>query len=263
LKSGIRRPRRALPLCGALVLGSVSVACAPLPPPYRGPSDYTVRFADVETITLVPPLVSVYSMSSGDVEQEVQDWSDAANEHAQDAVRTIVERAGKTFVPYAGAAGPRPDFRLGVEDPNARPQVGEGEQAWLLWESAKESILRHTYDMAQTFPQQMTRFDYTLGPQSGSLLAGTRADAFLLMIATDYVPTGERQALVAVGAAASLVTGAYGGPGATPAELFVALVEAKSGDILFFNKVSMPLADLRDPAGNQALVEMVLSGVER
>ncbi len=245
------------------MLALASVACAPLPPPYRGPANYPVRFADVERITLVPPLVSVYSMSSGDIEQEVQDWSDAANEHAQAAVREIVERAGKTYVPYAGTHPPRPDFRLGVENLNERPQVSDGEQSWLLWESAKESILRHTYDMTQVFPQQMSAFDYTLGPQSRALLDGTRADAFVLMIATDYVPTGERQALVAVGAAATLVTGAYGGPGATPAELFVALVEARTGDILFFNKVSMPLADLRDPAGNKALVELALKGIER
>lgn len=241
----------------------LSAACAALPPPYRGPANYPARFADVERITLVPPLVSVYSMSSGDIEQEVQDWSDAANEHAQSAVREIVERAGKTFVPYAGSHPPRPDFRLGVENVNAKPQVSDGEQAWLLWESAKESILRHTYDMTQIFPPQIEGFDYTLGPRAKALLDGTPADAYVLMIATDYVPTGERQALVAVGAAATLVTGAYGGPGATPAELFVALVEAATGDILFFNKVSMPLADLRDPGGNKALVEMALKGIER
>ena len=256
------RRRRGL-LLGVALVALLSGACAAVPPPYRGPANYSVRFADLDRITLVPPLVSVYSMSSGDIEQEVQDWSDAANEHAQTAVREIVERAGKTFVPYAGTHPPRPDFRLGVENPNAKPKVSEGEQAWLLWESAKESILRHTYDMTQTFPGQMSNFDYTLGPDSKALLDGTRADAYVLMIATDYVPTGERQALVAVGAAATLMTGSYGGPGATPAELFVALVESRTGDILFFNKVSMPLADLRDPAGNKALVEMALKGIER
>lgn len=258
------RSRSRWRLGTSFVLAAValsSAACVAVPPPYRAPPNHAVRFADIETITLVPPLVSVYSMSSGDVEQEVQDWSDAANAHARTAVREVVERAGKTYLPYAGERGPRPDFRLGVEDVNARPPVSEGEQAWLLWESAKEAILRHTYDPLQTFPRQMSDFDYTLGPQARALLEGTPADAFLLMIATDYVPTAERQALIGVGAAAVAVTGGYGGPGATPAELFVALVETRTGDILFFNKVSMPLADLRDPDGNKALVEMVLEGM--
>ncbi len=254
---GIAEAWRSLLLLG---LSALTTACV-LPPPYRAPANHGVRFSDVETITLVPPLVSVAAMSSGNIEQEVQEWSDAANENARKAVRSNIEAMGKSFVPYAGQHPPRPDFRLRPDSVNERPQVSEGEQSWLLFESAKEAILRHTYDMSQLFPDQMQRFDYTLGPEARALLSGTRADAFLLMIATDYVPTGERQALIGVGAAAMLVTGSYGGPGATPAELTVALVEASSGDVLFFNKVSMPLADLRDPAASKALVDGVLKGM--
>jgi hypothetical protein len=231
------------------------------PPPYRIPKNYPVRFSDIQTITLVPPLVSVYAMSSGNVEQEIQEWSDAANEHAQGAVRDVVTGMDKAFVPYAGRRGPVPDFRLGVDDVNRRAEGGPGEQSWLLFESAVSAILRHTYDLAQIFPRQMEHFDYTLGTEARALLAGTEADAFLLMIATDYVPTVDRAALIGVGAAASLVTGSYAGPGATPAELTVALVDSRSGDILFFNRTSMPLVDLRDPDANKALVAGVLKGM--
>ena len=123
----------------------VGAGCA-TPVAWRNPPNYPVRFSDVETITLVPPLVSVYSMSSGDIEQEVQEWSDAANEHAQVAVRELLTEMGKTYVPYAGRVGPRPDFRIGVANVNQDPEVSPGEQSWLLFESAKESILRHTYE---------------------------------------------------------------------------------------------------------------------
>ena len=86
--------------------------------------------------------------------------------------------------------------------------------------------------------------------------------AFLLMIASDHVPTGERQALIGLSAAAMVATGSYAGPVATPAELIAALVEASTGDILYFNKVSMPLSDLRDPDANRALVDLVLAGLK-
>ena len=56
----------------------------------------------------------------------------------------------------------------------AEIRVSEGEQSWILFESAKEAILRHTYDMTQLFPEQMSNFDYTLGAESRALLAGTR-----------------------------------------------------------------------------------------
>lgn len=252
--------RRSLAILAAALL--LNAACAAFPPPHRTVPNYPVRFSDIRTITLVPPLVAVYAMSSGDIEQEIQAWSDAANRNARVAVEDWVEKAGKTYVPFAGDRGPRPEFRMGVEGLQNRETMSEAEESWLLFESAKEAILRHTYDPAQTFPPQMKSFDYTLGQASRSLLSGTRADAFLLMIATDHVPTADRQALIGVGAAAALYTGGYGGPGATPAELVAALVDSGSGDILYFNRVSLPLSDLRDPDSNRALVDLVLKGMK-
>ncbi|MEZ4279657.1 MAG: hypothetical protein R3F21_08620 [Myxococcota bacterium] len=263
---GVADRRPLLPLVVAILIGSLVpslVACVALPPPYREAPDYPVRFADVEAITLIPPLVSVYSMSSGNVEQEVQEWSDAVYAQSLDAVRDQIEAMGKRFVPFAGAQGPRPDFRVGTLDANAPKPSTPANESWLLFESAKESILRHTYDPVQIFPDQMKSFEYTLGEASQALLSGTEADAYLLMIATDSIPTGERTALIGVGAAATLYTGSYAGPGATPAELTIALVDAPSGDILFFNRVSMPLSDLRDPATNAKLIELVLKGMDR
>jgi hypothetical protein len=256
LRGGIARG-----LFCVLLLATVT-ACA-TPPPWRAVANYDVRWADVERVTLIPPLVSVSTMSSGDVAQEVQAWSDAANEHAQTAVREKVEELGRRFVPFAGAHGPRPDFRLGIDVSKAPPPAGPGEQSWLLWEAAKEAILRHTYDPTLTFPAQMSDFDYTLGRESRALLDGTGADAFLLMIATDSIPTQDRQLLIGVAGAAALYTGSYGGPGTTPAELVVGLVEAKTGDILYFNRVSMPLADLRDPDANRALIGLALAGLSK
>jgi hypothetical protein len=236
------------------------VACA-APPPWRAVPNYRVRWSDVERVTLIPPLVSVSTMSSGDVAQEVQAWSDAANEHAQRAVRERIEALGRTFVPFAGEHGPRPDFRLGVDVSKRPPAAGPGEQSWLLWEAAKEAILRHTYEPTLTFKSQMSGFDYTLGREASALLDETPADAFLLMIATDSIPTQDRQLLIGVAGAAALATGSYAGPGATPAELVVGLVETKTGDILYFNRVSMPLADLRDAEANRSLVDLALAGL--
>lgn len=251
------------PRCAGLVaLAFAGTACVAPPPPYRMAEHFEPRIADIETVTLVPPLVSVYAMSSGNFEQEVQEWSDAANEHARTAVRDFVEGAGRTYVAYTGTRPPRPDFRLGVEQPDQRGRLRPAEESWLLFESAKEAILRHTYDPLQVFPGQMDGIDYTLGRESSALLDGTEADAFLLMIASDHVPTGERQALIGLSAAAMVATGSYAGPGATPAELIAALVEASTGDILYFNKVSMPLSDLRDPDANRALVDLVLAGLK-
>jgi len=265
-RSASHRPTRggrSAWILGLSLVVLVNAACVAIPPPYRSVPNYPVRFADLQSVTLVPPLVSVYAMSSGNIEQEIQEWSDGANELAKVSVRDFVEATGKTYVPFAGKRGPRPDFRLGVTDVKERKTIPATDESWLLFESVKEAVLRHTYDLSQVFPPQMSSFDYTLGSEARSLLDGTSADAFLLMIATDHVPTADRQALIGVSAAAALYTGGYGGPGGTPAELIAALVESSSGDILYFNRVSMPLSDLRDPESNKALVDLVLQGLHR
>jgi hypothetical protein len=253
--------RRGVAFLGLVIL-MVQGACA-VTPPYREVPNYPLRFSDIRTITLVPPLVAVYSISSGDIEQEVQEWSDEANENARVAVQKRVEAMGRRYVPFAGSHGPLPDFRLGAENVNRSAPQTEAEASWLLFESAKEAILRHTYDPAQIFPDQIKGFDYTLGPEAHSLLAGTDADAFLLMIATDHVATADRNALIGVAAVAGLTTGSYAGPAATPAELIVALVDSNSGDILWFNRVETPLADLRNPESSDALVQAVFVGMAR
>lgn len=256
---------RALVVASAVLLGCSAVACA-VPPPYRQTPDFDARFERIRTITLVPPKVAVYKMSAGDMQEEVLEWTDTAHAHVVAAVEAEVEELSRTFVPYAGRSGPHVVHlastssrasRLDTSDPRA------AEDSWLLFEAANLAIMRHTYDPLNAFPTRMADFGYTLGPEAASLLAGTDADGFLLIIATDHIPSRERQALVAAGLAMGAMKGAYAGPGMTPAKLTLALVEAKTGDILWFNTLSLPLSDLRDEKTDRVLVDMVMKGLAR
>jgi hypothetical protein len=250
-----------------LVLVAFGGAACIAPPPYRQQADFEQRFEAVRTITLVPPKIAVYKMSAGDMEEEVQEWSDAAHAHVIDAVKAEVQELGRAYVPFAGGARPFVDQRLDAA--SAAPAPGEArertaaEDSWLLFEAANLAILRHTYDPLNTFPTRMKDFDYTLGPEAASLLGDTEADAFLLVVATDHIPTRERQALVAAGLAMGAMKGGYAGPGMTPARLTLALVERRTGDILWFNTLALPLSDLRDADTDRVLVDMVMKGLER
>jgi len=258
-----RRGTTTLTVLALLALAG-SVACA-TPPPQRQPADFDARFRGVRTITLVPPKVAVYRMSAGDTEEEVQDWTDSAYANVMTAVKAEVEELGRTFVPYAGEA--LPHRRIQHDGTAARRAAEAGfsraEDTWLLFEAANLAIMRHAYDPWNTFPQNLSNFDYTLGREAKTLIGDTRADAFLLVIATDHVPTRERAALVGVGLAMGAMTASYAGPGATPAKLTLALVETETGDFLWFNTLSLPFTDLRDEATDQALVDTVMKGLVR
>lgn len=265
-RSARRGGRGALAL-GLLLAWTSAVGCA-TPPPYRQPADFPARFEAVRTITLVPPKVAVYKMSAGDTEEEVLDWSDAAYAHVVEAVQAEVEELGRVFVPYAGEALPHRAIREGEPPASASGVAGAAgfspaEDSWLLFEAANLAIIRHAYDPWNAFPHQVADFDYTLGREARTLIGGTDADAFLLIIATDHIPTRERAALVAAGLAMGAMTASYAGPAATPAKLTLAMVEAESGDILWFNTLSLPFTDLRDQATDQALVDSVMKGLRR
>jgi len=255
-----------VPLLGAILLLMVgtSVGCAS-PPPFRQPPDFQTRFEGVERITLVPPKVAVYSMSAGDTEEEVQDWSDAAYENVTRALRAEIEELGRTFVEFEGPALPHRTLRHDGRDAERAAEAphDEAEDSWLLFEAANIAIMRHTYDPWNTFPERVKGFDYTLGTEAAALVGKTDADAFLLIIATDHIPTRERAALVAAGLAMGAMTMSYVGPSATPAKLTLALVEVKTGDILWFNTLSLPFTDLRDEATDKALVDTVMKGLQR
>lgn len=247
-------------LLGAAALGGIGCAT---PPPHRQAVDFDARIEPIRTITLVPPKVAVYKMTAGGTEEEVQDWSDAAYAHVVAAVEAEVAELGRTFVPYAGEPLPHRTIRHDGKAAERAAARGHGpaEDSWLLFEAANLAILRHTYDPWNTFPDRQKRFDYTLGPEARALIGDTPADAFLLVVATDHIPTRERAALVAAGLAVGAMTLSYAGPGATPAKLTLALVESTTGDILWFNTLSLPLTDLRDEKTDQALIDTLMKGL--
>lgn len=252
--------RAAERLVLVLVAMAVLGGCAA---PHRQPPDFDVRFDEVETITLIPPKIAVYSINAGNVEEEVQAWTDEAHRHVVAAVEKEVAELGRVFVPYAGDG--LGAVRLRVDGRSAlSPRFDEPTEAldsWLLFEAVNLAVMRHTYHPLHTFKGRIEGFDYTLGPQGAALLGETDADAFLLVIATDHIPTRDRQALIAAGLLVGAMTMSYGGPGTTPAALTLALIESRSGDLLWYNRLEMPLSDLRDEGTDAVLVDLVMKGL--
>jgi hypothetical protein len=242
-----------------LSLGLVAVACAA--PSSRSVPDFDERFARLRTVTLVPPKVAVYRLTAGGIEEEVQDWSESARHQL---IAALEERARATghleFMPYVGPDLPGTAGMDAAADQASRTPL---EETWTLYEAIAQEIFLHTFPQhGQLFPGKQKNFDYTLGREVSDVTMQTSADAFLIVAATDHVATAGRRALIGVGVLAAAVTGIYVGPGGSPAMVILALVDSRSGDILWFNAVASGSADLRKRQSDDELVELVMKGLD-
>jgi hypothetical protein len=242
-------------LSGVLLL---AVGCAPQSPArYREVPGFDARFERLETITLLPPRVAVYKRTAGGVDEEVLEWSAQARERLAAAVRERADRLGHLrFVPFEGPAAPLAESSANVSERTIR------DETWELFEAVVRAIRLHTYGGPQLFAQRRTAFDYTLGSEAGELVAGSGADAVLLVVAFDHVETAGREAVRAAGVVMAAILGVGYVPPPSPAVVTIALVEAGSGDILWFNQVASPYADLRDRSSDNELVELALRGLD-
>lgn len=138
---------------------------------------------------------------------------------------------------------------------------GELEDTQLLFEAVNTSIVGHLYgNPANRFEDKREQFDYSLGKDTARLNL-LDSDAFVLVNGLDQISSTGRQALnvTAMLAAAALGVVLIPQPGITA--MNVALVDARSGDLLWYVATrSEGGYDLRNPERAAAFVKHVLTG---
>ena len=230
--------QRALAVILLLGLGLLA-GCAIAP--YRAHPQFEERSRSIKTVALLPPNVKVYRLTAGGVRELMDEWSE---EGRQNVVKAIAKSVG--------AEG---GLILKEFDPGQSPAAKqEFDEARPLFEAVASSVLMHTYRPETTFQTKKERFDYTLGPLEG-LAGAAEADALLFLYAFDHISTGGRVALnvfmVLLGAAAGVIIIPAGGQ----TGIMTALVDPKTGDVLWFNvKGSGGAHNLREAASAESLV---------
>ncbi len=208
--------------------------------PYRANPQFEERLRSGLTVALLPPDVKVYQITAGEVREQMDEWTDTARQNVLAAIRKWIGSGRLTIREFDPAK-----FQAARE---------EFEDANPLFQAVALSAVLHTYRPETQFKTKMDRFDYSLGPLP-ALSEATEADALLFVNARDHISTGGRVArniaLVLLGAAAGVVIIPQGGVTAMAA----ALVDSRTGDILWFNThASGGGHDLRDPASAEAFV---------
>ncbi|HUN46718.1 MAG TPA: hypothetical protein VMU85_09365 [Stellaceae bacterium] len=200
------------------------------------------RGAGETRVILMPPDVQLSELDAGGVLEPKADWTEAAKRdmvtafHAQGTERNLV------MVDYD-------ESKLPPDKAEALHSVTK------LYAAVGLSIFAHQYPGALQLPTKQHSFDWSLGPSVAVLREQYGADYALLTYARDSYSTGGRIALQVVAAA---VVG-VGIPGGTQLA-FVSLIDLRTGDIIWYNRLLRQTGDLR---GEKAARGTVATLMER
>lgn len=188
-------------------------------------------------VVLVTPDIELSELTAGGAEAPRADWTQKAVSLSTDAIRARLAAQGVGVVMADTAADPREN------------------QLVKLGSAVGDAILIHLYYSPIKLPQKGDALDWTLGPGVKILRERYKGDyALLLHVRDTYSSTG-RQALM--GVAAFLLVPVPGGLQSG----FAALVDLRTGKIVWFNRLLSVDGDMRNPDDARDTVGELLKGL--
>lgn len=236
------------------LLAAITALILFLPAPLRASElvhahpDLAAKLPGMTTVVLLPPRISMYEIGAGGTVETMEDWGTAAQSN--------VSRAFSTS-PLSVAP-----FRVTeLDEQTLSPTVRDTyNEIRLLYEVVGDSIRLHTYSDSgpSLFPGKIHAFVYSLGSDVQQLAPD--ADAFLLIEGFDQRSSVGRKVLQGGTTLIAVLLGAIAIPRGGDNLMTVALVEAKTGTILWFYRTSSGY-DLRDTSSAAVFAEDVLKAL--
>lgn len=229
-------PVKTFLLTTFFVLAILSAAFAE----FHGHPDLEKKSEHITQISLLQLQIDMFEIGAGGSIEKMEEWSQTALTNTRNAIKEAFAK--------------REHLKLKEFDERKLSGIAWPiyDETFLLYDAASNAILTHSFALpyahpavqALFFPWKARDFTYSLGREMEAL--ATDVDAFLLVQGFDQRSSGGRKAL-GVGTA---IIGAALGRAVVPqrgANLFTAaLVDAHTGDILWFSK-SIKEYDLREP----------------
>lgn len=226
----------ALVVAAALLAGCASTQSFSPPEP--------ARIASGARVLIMPPDIELGQINTAGLYAPKADWTYDAQRHVLATLIQALRDRGHVGTVYGG-------------DPQTvAPIEREHAQSVKLFEAVRQTVLqyKHFAGTGSGLPTKKDRFDWTLGPEGVAPLRATYdADYALFTLFRDRSPTGGR---VAMEIAVAVLFGAYG---STDNQLgFAALVDLRSGDLLWTNLMTQTFGDLRTQADADSAVQTLL-----
>jgi hypothetical protein len=229
---------RSWQLLFAAALAAALAGCVPVThrqtPELRRAADKPPR------IVVMPLDVELAQLTAGGMHEPHSEWTEAALKHMRAALEAEA-RARKVqlveFQPDRGAAG---DRETGLELVKLHRAVGG-------------TVLVHQYTPGLALPSKEGKLDWSLGPTVAAIARSHDADYALFLFVRDSYATAGRMAVIVVGALLGV-----GVPGGAQVG-FATVVDLKTGDIVWFNRLVRPHGDLRTPEAAGETVKALVS----
>jgi len=187
---------------------------------------------DAPRILVMPPDIKYYLLTAAGLPQPHAEWTLAARRNFATALQNYADEHGTE-----------------IDLINDQDELSEDEIAYQkLYSAVGTSILIHHFG-ALPLPTKNRSFDWSLGPGVKSIGEAHGADYALFSYYRDYQASGGRIAfaLLAAAAGVAMSMGSEGG--------FASLVDLRTGEIVWFNRVLAGAGELRDAEGARKTVD--------
>jgi len=188
-------------------------------------------------ILLMPPDIRYYLITAGGVAEPHAEWTNAAKENFAVAIEDYADSIGT-------------DLKV-LDESNMSTREARYEE---LYSAVGLTILTNHFGMF-SLPGKNNEFDWSLGPEIRSIGVDHDADYALFVYYRDRQASGGRVAFAILAAAAGVSSDVGSESG------FASLVDLKTGDIVWFNRVIAGSGELRKKEGAAEAVAKLFADI--
>ncbi len=198
---------------------------------------------DTHRVLLMPVDVQLSVLTAGGLLEPHAEWTQQAHAHIRQSCNAQLAK-----------------FQTRVVDSEQYDDYADLDlkqvQLTKLNNAVGQSILLHQFDEAMKLPTKVDSFDWTIGPEAVLLKDKYGADYALFIYMRDSYASAGRAAVMVASAILSL--GRYVPPGGQQVG-FASLVDLRTGQVVWFNRLARGTGDLRTAEAAAESVETLLS----
>ena len=222
-------------LFAAFVALAVSAPATAQQKPNRAPG--FAKLAPGSKIAIMPADIELFEVSAGGIFEPRAEWTTAAQQHVRNAYKARKEKMGLQVVD--------------LDDDTSEPVLELNR----LHGAVSGAIANHHFGM-MALPTKEEKLDWSLGPDVARVHEKTGADYALFTFIRDSYVSAERKA--------AMVIGALFGVGIAGGGIqfgFCSLVDLRTGQVVWANRVLRASGDLREAGPAQETIDTMLTGL--